>query len=194
MYELMFKVRRKIATLFSLLIFRISFKKFGIKSSIFKPDILQGVRYIEVGDRVVIQPGLWALALKIDNHNPILNIGDNVYIGRFLHIVSVRRVIIEKNVLIADKVYISDNLHEYKNIHIPVSQQPVIFKGDVVIKEGAWIGENVSIIGACIGKNSVIAANSVVTKDIPDYSVCAGVPAKVIKKYCFERNEWISVS
>ncbi|WP_447783618.1 acyltransferase [Enterobacter asburiae] len=194
MYELMFKVRRKIATLFSSLIFRISFKKFGIKSSIFKPDILQGVRYIEVGNRVVIQPGLWALALKIDNHNPILNIGDNVYIGRFLHIVSVRRVIIEKNVLIADKVYISDNLHEYKNIHIPVSQQPVIFKGDVVIKEGAWIGENVSIIGACIGKNSVIAANSVVTKDIPDYSVCAGVPAKVIKKYCFERNEWISVS
>ncbi|MCF8586834.1 acyltransferase, partial [Enterobacter asburiae] len=75
MYELMFKVRRKIATLFSSLIFRISFKKFGIKSSIFKPDILQGVRYIEVGDRVVIQPGLWALALKIDNHNPILNIG-----------------------------------------------------------------------------------------------------------------------
>lgn len=194
MYELMFKVRRKIATLFSSLIFRISFKKFGIKSGIFKPDILQGVRYIEVGDRVVIQPGLWALALKIDNHNPILNIGDNVYIGRFLHIVSVRRVIIGKNVLIADKVYISDNLHEYKNIHIPVSQQPVIFKGDVVIKEGAWIGENVSIIGACIGKNSVIAANSVVTKDIPDYSVCAGVPAKVIKKYCFERNEWISVS
>mgnify|MGYP001675646852 FL=1 len=76
----------------------------------------------------------------------------------------------------------------------PVSQQPVIFKGDVVIKEGAWIGENVSIIGACIGRNSVVAANSVVTKDIPDYSVCAGVPAKIIKKYCFERNEWISIS
>lgn len=194
MYELMFKVKRKIATLISSYIFRLSFKNFGEKSGIFKPDILQGVKYIEVGERVVIQPGLWALALKNDNHNPILNIGDNVYIGRFLHIVSVRRVIIEKDVLIADKVYISDNLHEYKDIHIPVSQQPVIFKGDVVIKEGAWIGENVSIIGACIGRNSVVAANSVVTKDIPDYSVCAGVPAKVIKKYCFERNEWISVS
>ncbi|MFH5071368.1 acyltransferase [Enterobacter cloacae complex sp. 2024EL-00215] len=193
MYELIFKVRRKIATLLSSILFRFSFKKFGIKSGIFKPDILQGVEYIEVGDRVVIQPGLWALALKIDNHNPILNIGDNVYIGRFLHIVSVRRVIIEKDVLIADKVYISDNLHEYKDIQIPVSKQPVIFKGDVVIKEGAWIGENVSIIGVCIGRNSVVAANSVVTKDIPDYSVCAGVPAKVIKKYCFERNEWISV-
>ena len=194
MYELMLKVKRKIATLLSSFIFRVSFKNFGTKSSIFKPDILQGVKYIEVGDRVVIQPGLWALALKIDNNEPILNIGNNVYIGRFLHIVSVRRVVIEKDVLIADKVYISDNLHEYKDIHIPVSQQPVVFKGDVVIKEGGWIGENVSIIGACIGRNSVVAANSVVTKDIPDYSVCAGVPAKVIKKYCFERNEWISVS
>ncbi|WP_367896806.1 acyltransferase [Enterobacter vonholyi] len=194
MYELMFKVRRKIATLVSSYIYRLSFKNFGKKSGIFKPDILQGVKYIEVGERVVIQPGLWALALKNDNHNPILNIGDNVYIGRFLHIVSVRRVIIEKDVLIADKVYISDNLHEYKDIQTPISQQPVIFKDDVVIKEGAWIGENVSIIGACIGRNSVVAANSVVTKDIPDYSVCAGVPAKVIKKYCFERNEWISIS
>ncbi|EER5508709.1 acyltransferase [Escherichia coli] len=194
MYELMLKVKRKIATLLSSFIFRVSFKNFGTKSSIFKPDILQGVKYIEVGDRVVIQPGLWALALKIDNNEPILNIGNNVYIGRFLHIVSVRRVVIEKDVLIADKVYISDNLHEYKDIHIPVSQQPVVFKGDVVIKEGVWIGENVSIIGACIGRNSVVAASSVVTKDIPDYSVCAGVPAKVIKKYCFERNEWISVS
>lgn len=194
MYELMLKVKRKIATLLSSFIFRVSFKNFGTKSSIFKPDILQGVKYIEVGDRVVIQPGLWALALKIDNNEPILNIGNNVYIGRFLHIVSVRRVVIEKDVLIADKVYISDNLHEYKDIHIPVSQQPVVFKGDVVIKEGVWIGENVSIIGACIGRNSVVTANSVVTKDIPDYSVCAGVPAKVIKKYCFERNEWISVS
>ena len=189
----MFKVKRKIAILFSSFTFRISFKKFGIKSGIFKPDILQGMKYIEVGDRVVIQPGLWALALKIDNHNPILNIGDDVYIGRFFNIVSVRRVVIEKDVLIADKVYISDNLHEYKDIQIPVSQQPVIFKDYVVIKEGAWIGENVSIIGACIGRNSVVAANSVVTKDIPDYCVCAGVPAKVIKKYCFERNEWISV-
>ncbi|MEL8223719.1 acyltransferase [Escherichia coli] len=194
MYELMLKVKRKIATLLSSFIFRVSFKNFGTKSSIFKPDILQGVKYIEVGDRVVIQPGLWALALKIDNNEPILNIGNSVYIGRFLHIVSVRRVVIEKDVLIADKVYISDNLHEYKDIHIPVSQQPVVFKGDVVIKEGVWIGENVSIIGACIGRNSVVAATSVVTKDIPDYSVCAGVPAKVIKKYCFERNEWISVS
>ena len=59
MYELMLKVKRKIATLLSSFIFRVSFKNFGTKSSIFKPDILQGVKYIEVGDRVVIQPGLW---------------------------------------------------------------------------------------------------------------------------------------
>lgn len=193
MYELIFKVRRKISTLLSSILFRISFKKFGNKSSIFKPDILQGLKYIEIGDKVVIQPGLWALALKTDEHEPVLFIDDNVYIGRFFHIVSIRRILIEKNVLIADKVYISDNIHEYKNPVVPISEQPVIFKAEVIIKEGAWIGENVSIIGASIGKNSVVAANSVVTKDIPDYCVCAGIPAKVIKKYCFERNEWISI-
>jgi len=194
MYELVFKIRRKISVVLSSLIFRMSFKEFGSKSSIFRPDLLQGLKFAKIGKHVVIQPGLWLLALKNDKLDPILNIGNGVYIGRYFHIVSVRRVIIRDNVLIADKVYISDNLHQYEDIKVPIGRQPVVFKNKVEIKEGAWIGENVSIIGASVGKNSVVAANSVVTKDIPDYCVCAGIPAKVIKKYCPEKNEWVTVS
>jgi acetyltransferase-like isoleucine patch superfamily enzyme len=59
-----------------------------------------------------------------------------------------------------------------------------------VIGEGSWLGENVCVIGASIGKHCVIGANSVVTKDIPDYSVAVGIPAKVIKKYNFNKCEW----
>ena len=59
---------------------------------------------------------------------------------------------------------------------------------NVEIGDGTWIGENVCIIGASIGKQCVIGANSVVLKDIPDYCVAVGLPAKVIKKYNFEAS------
>ena len=61
---------------------------------------------------------------------------------------------------------------------------------DVTIGENSWIGENVCISGASIGKNSVIGANSVVTKNIGDYTVAVGSPAKPIKRYCFDTQKW----
>lgn len=57
----------------------------------------------------------------------------------------------------------------------------------------AWIGENVCIIGASVGKNSVIGANSVVTRDIPDFCVAVGSPARVIKKFDFSDECWKSI-
>ena len=93
--------------------------------------------------------------------------------------------------MIADKVYISDNLHEYTNVCIPIIEQPIIQKKNVSIGSGSWIGENVCIIGATIGKHCVIGANSVVTHDIPDFSVAVGSPAKIIKRYDFSQNKWV---
>ena len=95
--------------------------------------------------------------------------------------------------LTADKVYISDNVHDYHNIEIPVKEQPIVQKKEVCIGEGAWLGENVCVIGASVGKHSVVGANSVVTKDIPDYCVAVGIPARVIKKYDFDKKEWIKI-
>lgn len=188
----MCRVKRKLTCVISSKFYSLSFNSFGRKSTIYKPDILQGIKYFEVGENTHIQNGLWALALKISDKAPVLKVGNNVYIGRYCHLVSVSELIIEDDALIADKVYISDNMHEYNNINIPISKQPIAFKREVRVGKGCWIGENVSIIGANIGRNSVIAANSVVVKDVPDYTVVAGVPARVIKKYCFERKKWIN--
>lgn len=175
------------------ILFHHSFRKFGKRVRIYSPDSIQGEKYISLHDGVVIRNGSWLLALKNDEQNPMLDIGENSYIGRYAHIVSVRSVIVGRNVLIADKVYITDNLHEYQHVHIPIKEQPVIFKNKVKIGDGSWLGENVCVIGASVGKNSVIAANSVVTKDIPDYCVAAGIPAKVIKKFNIIHNEWEQV-
>ena len=60
----------------------------------------------------------------------------------------------------------------------------------VEIGEGSWLGENVCVLGTHIGKHCVIGANSVVTKDIPDYSVAVGIPAKVIKRFDLESKSW----
>lgn len=175
------------------LIFSHSFKKFGKKVSIIDPDIIDGERYIEISNGVTINSKAWLLALKKDNINPQLLIGEGATIGRFSHIVALRSVIIGRNVLIADKVYISDNIHAYQNVNQPIVEQPILYKNKVEIGENSWIGENVSIVGAKIGKHCVIGANSFVSKDIPDYCVAVGAPARIIKRYDVKANEWVAV-
>nr|WP_269779905.1 acyltransferase [Aeromonas dhakensis] len=175
----------------SFYIYCFCFKKIGRKSTIYKPDMLQGMKFISIGERTHFQQGLWILALRTDsNIKPNINIGNDVYVGRYAHIVSIKNVNICNNVLIADKVYISDNIHQYHDTSKPIKDQPILCKGSVTINEGAWLGENVCVIGASVGKNSVVAANSVVTKDVPDYTVVAGAPAKVIKKFNFDSQSW----
>jgi len=174
------------------ILFSSGFKYFGKKVSVIRPDIIEGGQYITLKDYASINSSAWLLALKQNDIEPQLIIEEGVTIGRFSHIVALRNVVIQKNVLIADKVYISDNLHTYENITQPIINQPIVFKNSVEIGENSWIGENVSIIGASIGKHCVIGANSVVTRNIPDYSVAIGSPAKVIKRYNLDTKLWIN--
>lgn len=97
---------------------------------------------------------------------------------------------IGEKVLLSPNVYITDCDHEYRNIDIPVIDQGITQKGQTVfIGDGSYIGINAVIVGNVkIGKHCVIGANSIVTRDIPDYCVAVGSPAKIIKKY--EKNGW----
>ena len=70
--------------------------------------------------------------------------------------------------------------------------QGYVSKGDVIIEDGCWLGVGVCILpGVKIGKNSVIGANSIVTRDVPEYSIAVGNPAQIIKKYDPEQQTWI---
>lgn len=168
------------------------FKKAGKNFRLVRPIRFIGPQHITVGDNVTIHDMGWLLTVQIDGDIPDMVIGDGVSIGHFSHIVCVKKVHIGKNVLAADRIYISDNLHGYEDIGTPIARQKVLYKGEVSIGENSWIGENVSIIGCKVGRHCVIGANSVVTKDIPDYSVAAGVPAKVIKQYDQVTGKWAS--
>jgi acetyltransferase-like isoleucine patch superfamily enzyme len=155
---------------------------------------IDGKENISIHKGVIIQKMTWIAAMPLTKADKChLSIGEGSIIGHFNHIFATGEIEIGKKVLTADKVFISDNQHEFSNINIPILEQGIIQLPKVTIGDGSWIGENVCIMGASIGKNCVIGANSVVTRDIPDYCVAVGSPAKVIKKYDFSTNDWLSV-
>lgn len=146
---------------------------------------------IYIGAGVSIGKMTWLASNPLTNNpNPRLIIGDGTYLGNFAHIYCTSGIEIGKNVLFADKVYVSDNLHSFEEINIPIIFQPIKQVGCVSIGDGAWIGENVCIVGANIGRQCVIGANSYVNKSIPDYCVAVGSPAKIIKRYSFDKHAW----
>ena len=140
MIELYQKIKLKFQKVFFLLFYKSSFSEFGSRSSLLFPFKVNGAKHIRIGMKVYINEQAWLLSQKIDEHDPFLEVGDETYIGRNAHIVSVRDVNIGNSVLIADNVYISDNLHEYKDIGVPIKSQPVVFKKSVLIGNHSWLG------------------------------------------------------
>lgn len=165
--------------------------EFGKKTYIFSPLRIDGPENISVGSKVYVGYKTWLAALPLTGEKQCsLIIKDDCAIGNFNHIYCTKQIILEKGVLTADKVYISDNLHGYEDIHTYIKEQSIIQNRTVVIGEGSWLGENVCVLGAKIGKHCVLGSNSVVTKDIPDYCVAVGIPAKIIKRYDFSTQSW----
>ncbi len=188
------KWNKIVAKLHQLIDYPISFRHFGKKSLILCPLQIDGKKNIFVGNHVVVGGYSWLAAMPLTNNDkPQLIISNNCSIGNFNHIYATSEIIFEDSVLTADKVYISDNLHTYEDVSKPIIEQPIKQLKKIRIGEGSWIGENVCIIGASIGKHCTIGANSVVTHDIPDYSVAVGAPARVIKRYNFETQQWEKV-
>ncbi len=164
---------------------------------IFKHKISLGKTVI-IGDNVEIN-GLSKLGVSIGNNVSILkgtiiectgvirDLGDGLIIGNNVGIaqncfIQVRgKVIIEDNVIFGPNVSIFSENHIFENPDLPISLQGEIRKG-VTIKKGVWIGARATILdGVTVGENSIVAAGSIVTKDVPAYSVVGGIPSKVIK-------------
>lgn len=117
--------------------------------------------------------------------NPSITIGDNCSFGAFNHITCINKIIIGNGVLTGKWVTITDNSHGETNratLDIPPAQRAHTSKGPIVIEDNVWICEKATILpGVTIGKGAVIAANAVVTKDVPPYCVVAGAPAIIVK-------------
>ena len=175
---------------------RYRFYKLGKDSSLLSPFRVDGYDGIQIGDQTVFQSGAWIFCNPrgLKKSEPKLLIGSRCEFGFNNHISAVENIEIGDDVLTANNVYIADNIHEYENISLPIKLQGTRFKRAVLIGSGSWLGENVVIIGASVGRNSIIGANAVVTTDIPDYCVAVGIPAKVIRRYDINISKWVAVS
>ena len=122
-------------------------------------------------------------------------VGDNCDIGTRNRFDG--KIKIGNNVLIGPDNYISSIDHNYENVDVPVIFSGADFSnkngnnGVISIGDDTWIGTHCAIIGDVkIGKHCVIGANTVITKNVPDYSVVIGNPSKIIKAYNFNNNKW----
>ncbi|MGO4943656.1 acyltransferase [Streptococcus alactolyticus] len=169
------------------------FASFGRKSVLYRPLYIKGKEFIHVGDNTTILNNA-----RIQVYNDLtglkseVRIGNNCYIGYNTSILAGGNVEIGDGVLMASNILISSENHSVNpEDERYYSAQPLVCD-PVKIDEGCWIGERVCILpGITIGKKCVVGAGSIVTKDIPDYCMVAGAPAKVIKKYDFEKHAWV---
>lgn len=114
---------------------------------------------------------------------------DNMKIGRNVFINSNLLAMARGGITIEDNVQIAGNVSLLTNNHDPYNRMLLPCK-PILIKRGAWIGANAVILpGISIGKHSIVGAGSVVTKDVPDYAVVVGNPARVIKTLDADRFE-----
>ena len=124
----------------------------------------------------------------INNGMGEVNIGKNSRIG--LGNVIIGPVTIGNDVILGQNVAVSALNHGYQDITTPIRLQ-TCSTGEISIGDGSWIGANCVITqGISIGKNVVVGGGSVVTKDIPDYCVVVGNPARIVKKYDPATETW----
>lgn len=172
------------------------FGRFGDGSIIcFPHNTIFNERYIHIGEGTMIGPQVTLSAGMVPGQeciaDPVVRIGDRCLIGKGSGIVGHFGVEIGNDVWTGHHVYITDQNHGYEDITRPISQQTQPERS-VSIGDGSWLGFGAVILpGARIGKHVTIGANSVVTGEIPDYSVAVGSPAKVIRRYV-DGSGWVS--
>ena len=158
------------------------------------PVYMRGKKSLEYGKGFNVGYGC-----RFDLINPdkkTLHIGKNCELGDHCHIVATDNVTIGDNFLAASKVFISDTSHGIYNgdacsIPTEAPKDRRLVSKPVIIGDNVWIGDNVVILsGVHIGNGCVVGANSVVTKDINDNCIVAGVPARVIKYFNGETSSW----
>jgi acetyltransferase-like isoleucine patch superfamily enzyme len=150
---------------------------------------------ISLGNSVSLRKDAWLnVATEDPTGEPVIVIDDNCNIGYGSIISAKNRIHLERDVLVGQQVLIVDHNHAYDDITVPVVHQGITEGGRVRIGQGCWIGRGAAIICArgelTIGRNCVIAVNSVVTRSIPAYSVVFGSPAAIIRQYDPETRAW----
>lgn len=162
---------------------------------------------IFLGDNVSLGPGSFLIAMThyppkimegsdksgpVQKFNSKISIGSRVTSTADLQIAAQSQIVIEDDVMFASNIHINDGFHGYENAKTPYKYQSISNIAPIKIKRGCWIGQNVMILpGVTIGELTIIGANSIVRESIPDRCIAVGNPAKVIKRWAEDAQDWI---
>ncbi|HXB75636.1 MAG TPA: acyltransferase [Candidatus Acidoferrales bacterium] len=145
---------------------------------------INGHTHIRIGDDVRISGALSIVSGRVLDH-PELIVGNRVFLGHQVALCVSRGIVIEDDVLVAAQCYIADNDNHPTDMESRIQGMPPRPEGirSVRICRGAWIGRCSHILkGVTIGEGAIVAAGSVVVKDVPPFTVVAGNPARVVKE------------
>jgi len=172
------------------------------------PRTIKHPERITMGDDVSLGTGCWLMPITgypgkkmkhpdaqeyTQEFDPYIHIGNRVTATANLQIFAQEKVTVEDDVMFATNVFINDGFHGYQSGVKPYRYQPIFNIKPVTIKKGCWIGQNVVILpGVTIGEFTIIGANSVVTKSIPQNSIALGSPARVVKRWDNTTEQWIT--
>lgn len=165
--------------------------KIGKHLTVLNPHCIHLGLIAGIGDNTYLGP---VVSYAGEKFSPKIRIDDGTWVGKNCSIAAIQGVYIGKDVLFAGHVHITDHSHGFELTDIPISKQKLISKGPVIIEDQCWLGFSCEILsGVHIGRHSIVAARAVVTKDVPPYSIVAGNPARVVKRYNFETKKWEKV-
>jgi len=152
---------------------------------------------IKIGSFVMIRNNVWlnTFDLSEDDKEPKIIIDDRCVINAQSVISAKNNIHLERDVMVSACALIMDHNHAYEDIHLPINAQGLTPGGTIRIEQGCWIGHSAAIVCTqnelVIGRNSVVAANALVTKSFPPYSVIVGNPARLARQFDTEKGTWI---
>jgi acetyltransferase-like isoleucine patch superfamily enzyme len=145
--------------------------------------ICPGVK-LEIGPHAILRIGRWAWVghgCKLRVHEGTVSIGAKTVLGQECTISAFQRVSIGRECILADRVMLIDFDHGATEVERPIRLQG-IYKRDVHVGHNVWIGYGACVLrGVTVGDNCIVGTNSVLTRDVPENAVVAGVPARVIR-------------
>jgi lipopolysaccharide O-acetyltransferase len=165
----------------------------GRKSVIVRPDLVTNPHKIRIGDGVEIRKGARLEARGVaDDPSPVLQIGSGTLIHNYFHCGAVEWVQIGDRVLIAGRVYITDHDHDPGVPGEPAVSNRRVRVQPTVIEDDCWLGEGSMVLkGVRVGRGSVVAAGAIVTSDVPPYTIVAGIPARPIRRWSEDDEDWV---
>lgn len=167
-----------------------AFAEYGRRSVMQLPVRISGEARIAVGSDVFVGAGSWLQVLDGDCADIAIVIGNGTSIAGGCVVSAQRSIRIGSKVLMARNVYIADHMHAFSDVGEAVLEQGIDRVGPVEIGDGAWLGQNVVVgPGVRIGRGAVVGANSVVLAEVPDHTVAAGSPARVVRSLGSQPDE-----